>query len=117
MSNSLSQSITIATTPDELFTMLTTFDAITGWYEQWDNIEYADPSERLHVGAQFRLYRNGSRSHLSCTVMEVDAPRTLVWHEHTEHRSALRVTFTLETDATGGTVLTHSKRIIARLGS
>ncbi|AII03220.1 MULTISPECIES: SRPBCC family protein [Rhodococcus] len=115
MSDVLTQSITIATSPEEVWTLLTTLDAITGWYEEWDEIEHISSVESLKMDFTFRLKNHSKKQEVTCRVVEVDAPRRLSWNEYSDRGSGVRVSFVLAPDGAGSTVLTHSKRTIAAI--
>ena len=116
MSDALTQSITIATTPEALWTLLTTVDEIPGWYEGWDVVERDSSVDSLKIDARFRLMRDNGKHEVTCHVVEVDAPRRLSWNEYSDKGSAVRVSFALEPDGVGNVILTHSKKIVAAIG-
>ncbi|QZS52541.1 SRPBCC family protein [Rhodococcus opacus] len=115
MSDVPTQSITIATSSEELWRLLTTVDEITGWYEEWDEIEHTGSVETMKMDFTFRLRSHSKKQEVRCRVVEVDAPRRLSWNEYSDKRSAVRVSFVLEPDGDGSTLLTHSKRTIAAI--
>ena len=50
--HTLSGSIRIAASPDEVWDLITTVASITEWYDTWDTIENAADDERLRIAAR-----------------------------------------------------------------
>ena len=111
MANPLTSSIGIAKPPGILWNLLTTVEEISDWYDDWDVVDDMSPRGVLRVGSTFRLSRRGNSAW--CRVTVADPPHRLRWLEIADDRVAVEVEFCLNPDETGGTVLTHTKTVIA----
>jgi uncharacterized protein YndB with AHSA1/START domain len=115
MANPLTSSIGIAKPPAIVWNLLTTVEGIADWYDNWDAVDDGRSRGSLRVGSTFRLLRRGNSAW--CRVTVADPPHRLRWLEITDNRFAVAVEFCLDPDETGGTVLTHTKTVIAPLGT
>jgi uncharacterized protein YndB with AHSA1/START domain len=110
MASPLTSSIDIAKPPGILWKLLTDVEQINDWYDDWDAVDYIRPQGILRVGSTFRLLRRDTSAW--CHVTIADPPQRLRWLEIADDWAAVAVEFSLTPDATGGTVLTHTKTVI-----
>jgi uncharacterized protein YndB with AHSA1/START domain len=109
----LSGSIRLAASPDDVWDLITTVATITEWYDTWDRVEHAADDERLEVGTWFRLIRHriGGHDTALCRVTSLQAPRRLCWVQYAPHLPTMSVEFHLvsDTEGTPGTLLNHTR--------
>lgn len=113
MAKPLTSSLGITSSAETVWNLLTAADGIADWYDDWESVvDYQGPQGFLHVGSTFRLLRRGTSAW--CRVTVADPPHRLRWLEIADDGDAVAVEFRLERDGTDGTVVTHTKTLIAR---
>ena len=113
--STLSRSIQIAASPTTLWNQLTTVAEIAEWYDDWDIVEYDPSDDRVSLGSTFRLVRHraGMNETAWCRITVFDAPQRLGWMEYAQKLPAMSVEFHLVPEGPDGTLLTHTKAVVA----
>jgi uncharacterized protein YndB with AHSA1/START domain len=111
--HTLSRSIRLAASPEEVWDLITTVASITEWYDTWDTVEHAADDQRLQVGTSFRLIRHriGGNDTALCRVTSLHAPKRLCWVQYAPRLPTMSVEFHLlpDTEGTTGTLLNHTR--------